>query len=116
MYGFKNKFSLVANFIKKSVRDSKIKEKENEKAEKKRQKELKAQAKSSGFSGPLFELPEEFSHNGYIYTKEKHGVLSDFVIVQVFIKGYFMVRLDENGFFELQGQKVSLKTCKQVRI
>jgi len=102
--------------LKMNEKEAKIKEKENEKAEKKRQKELKAQAKSSEFSGPLFELPKEFSHNGYIYTKEKHGVLSDFVIVQIFIKGYFMARLDENGCFELQGQKVSLKDCKKVKV
>jgi hypothetical protein len=102
--------------LKMNEKKAKIKEKENEKAEKKRQKELKAQSKSSEFSGPLFELPREFFNNGYIYTKEKHGVLSDFVIVQVFTKGYFMVRIDENGCFELQNQKVELKNCKQVRI
>ena len=99
--------------LKMNEKEAKIKGKENEKAEKKRQKELKAQSKSSEFSGPLFELPKHFFYNGYIYTKQKE---SDFVIVQLFTEGYFLKRLDENGCFELKGLNISIKDCKKVKV
>lgn len=96
--------------LKMNEKEEKIKEKESEKAEKKRQKELKAQSKSSEFSGPVFELPRIFLRSGLVYTKKKE---SDFIIIQFFTEGYYMVRLDGQGFFEIKGQKVALKDCKK---
>lgn len=96
--------------IKANEKEQKIIQKDRAKIEKieqkKRNKELK-ELKNS-YDGALFWLP---GLKGYIYTKKND--LSEVMALE-FPGKYNLLKVDSEGFFEFQGEKVELKSLKKV--